>query len=262
MRVDLGNHVAVVTGAGAGIGRAIARTLAANGAIVAVNDISETGAATAHEIVAAGGRAEFFQCDVADREGVDRMAASVLSKYGKIDILVNNAGVGARPEHRTPIHEFSHEEWLRLIDIDLNGFFYCCRAVSPDMVERRSGSIISIASVVGVVPLRRQIGYAAAKAGVINASRAAALELGPYGVRVNAIAPGSTLTAGTRGLFYNPANKDLSDSLISHIPLGRPGTPEDIANAALFLAAPESAYITGTVIVVDGGWTAGFARDW
>jgi len=130
------------------------------------------------------------------------------------------------------------------------------------MVRQRSGSIINIASIAGLVPLRRQIGYAAAKAGVINTSRAAALELGPFGVRVNAIAPGSTLTAGTKELFYNARNKDMADSLLSHIPLGRAGDPQDIANAALFLAAPESSYITGTVIVVDGGWTAGFTRDW
>jgi 3-oxoacyl-[acyl-carrier protein] reductase len=149
-----------------------------------------------------------------------------------------------------------------LINVDLNSIFYCCRAVSPRMVERRSGCIINIASIVGLVPIRRQIAYAAAKAGVVNVSRAAALELGPYGIRVNAIAPGSTLTAGTEAIFYNPEKKALADSLISHIPLSRPGTPDDIANAALFLAAPESAYITGTVIVVDGGWTAGFARDW
>jgi len=130
------------------------------------------------------------------------------------------------------------------------------------MVERRSGVIINIASIVGVVPIRRQIAYAAAKAGVVNFSRAAALELGSFGIRVNAVAPGSTLTAATETIFYNPEKRALADSLISHIPLGRPGTPEDIANAVLFLAAPESSYITGTVITVDGGWTAGFARDW
>jgi NAD(P)-dependent dehydrogenase (short-subunit alcohol dehydrogenase family) len=130
------------------------------------------------------------------------------------------------------------------------------------MVERRGGSIINIASIAGLIPLRRQIAYTAAKAGVVNMSRAAALELGPYGIRVNAIAPGSTLTPITEAAFYNPVNQKLADSIISHIPLGRPGKPDDIANAALFLAAPESSYITGTVIVVDGGWTAGYARDW
>ena len=262
MKVDLEGRVSIVTGAGAGIGKAIAKTFAANGAIVVVNDIASTGEATAQEIIADGGKAAFLQCDIADRAGVDSMVADVYRRFGKIDILVNNAGCGAKPEHRRPIHEFDHDEWQRLIDIDLTGMFYCCRAVSPGMVERRSGIIINIASIVGLVPVRRQIAYAAAKAGVVNLSRAAALELGQYGIRVNAVAPGSTLTAGTEAIFYNPEKKALADSLISHIPLGRVGTPQDIANATLFLAAPEASYITGTVIVVDGGWTAGFARDW
>ena len=262
MRVNLSDYAALVTGAGAGIGKAIARTLAANGATVIVNDMADSGEVTAQEICAAGGMASFIRCDVSDRMAVERMIAEVHGEFGRIDVLVNNAGCGAKPEHRLPIQEFDHEEWQRLINVDLNSTFYCCRAVSPRMVERRSGCIINIASIVGLVPIRRQIAYAAAKAGVVNMSRAAALELGPYGIRVNAIAPGSTLTAGTEAIFYNPETKALADSLISHIPLGRPGTPDDIANAALFLAAPESAYVTGTVIVVDGGWTAGFARDW
>jgi 3-oxoacyl-[acyl-carrier protein] reductase len=262
MRVNLSDYAALVTGAGAGIGKAIARTLAANGATVVVNDVADSGEVTAQEIRAVGGKASFIRCDVSDRMAVERMIAEVHGEFGKIDVLVNNAGCGAKPEHRLPIQEFDHEEWQRLINVDLNSIFYCCRAVSPRMVERRSGCIINIASIVGLVPIRRQIAYAAAKAGVVNVSRAAALELGPYGIRVNAIAPGSTLTAGTEAIFYNPEKKALADSLISHIPLGRPGTPDDIANAALFLAAPESGYITGTVIVVDGGWTAGFARDW
>jgi NAD(P)-dependent dehydrogenase (short-subunit alcohol dehydrogenase family) len=262
IHVNLADQVALVTGSGAGIGRAIANALAANGATVVVNDINPTGEETVQEIHAAGGKATFLQCDVSDREGVERMVVEVERTYGKIDILVNNAGVGAQPGQRVPIHEFTHDEWHRLVNIDLNGLFYCMRAVSPGMVQRRSGVIINIASIVGVVPLRRQIGYAAAKAGVINTSKAAALELGPFGIRVNAIAPGSVLTHGTRTIFYNPEQQKLADSLLSHVPLGRAAVPEDIANAALFLAAPESSYITGTVIVVDGGWTCGYARDW
>jgi 3-oxoacyl-[acyl-carrier protein] reductase len=262
MKADLSNHVALVTGAGSGIGQAIALTLAANGAITVVNDIAETGDATAQQIRAAGGESHFLRGDVSDRTQVDRMVGEAQARFGKIDILVNNAGSGAKSEHRLPVHEFDYGEWERLIKVDLNSIFYCCRAVSPGMVTRRYGSIINIASIVGIVPLRQQIGYAAAKAGVINTSKAAALELGPYGIRVNAIAPGSTLTPGTRAYFYNAENQARADSIISHIPLGRPGTPEDMANAALFLAAPESSYVTGTVIVVDGGWTAGFARDW
>jgi NAD(P)-dependent dehydrogenase (short-subunit alcohol dehydrogenase family) len=262
MKTDLSNHVALVTGAGSGIGKAIARTLAINGATVIVNDVAETGDATAREIRESGGESSFIQCDVSHRSAVEQMIREACNRYGKIDILVNNAGCGAKLEERLPIDQFAHEEWQRLVNVDLNSVFYCCRAVSPGMVERRSGNIINIASIAGLIPLRRQIAYTAAKAGVVNMSRAAALELGPYGIRVNAIAPGSTLTPVTEAAFYNPVNQKLAESIISHIPLGRPGKPEDIANAALFLAAPESSYITGTVIVVDGGWTAGYARDW
>ena len=114
----------------------------------------------------------------------------------------------------------------------------------------------------GVVPIRLQDAYAAAKAAVIHFTRSISLELAPYAIRANAIAPGSILTDGTRALFYNPEKQQMAESLLSHIPLARPGTPEEIANAALFLASPDSSYMTGAVMVVDGGWTAGFAREW
>jgi 3-oxoacyl-[acyl-carrier protein] reductase len=262
MKVDLTGTVALVTGAGSGIGQAIAKLFAANGAAVIANDVTEQGGATVAAIEAAGGTALFHRCDVSQPAEVERMVTAAVARFGRIDTLVNNAGVGARPDRRRPVHEFDPDEWRRLIDVNLSSAFSCCRAVTPAMVERRAGVIINIASVVGQVPLRNQIAYAAAKAGVINFSRAAALELGPFGIRVNAIAPGSTLTAATAPLFYNPDKQDLAQSLLSHVPLGRPGTADDIAYGALFLAAPEASYITGTVLTIDGGWTAGFARDW
>lgn len=262
MQVDLQDKVALVTGAGAGIGRAIALALASNGAHVVVNDYEPSGEGTAKEVRAMGRESVFLRADISRREEVEEMVRGAGSKFSGIDILVNNAGVGTSPQHRKPVHEFAESEWDRVLNIDLNGLFYCTRAVTAGMVARRAGVVINIASVLGIVPMRLQIPYAAAKAAVINFSRAAALELAPHGIRVNAIAPGSTLTRATRELFYNPDNKTVADSLLSHIPLGRPGTPEEIANAALFLAAPDASYITGTVITVDGGWTAGFARDW
>ena len=262
MRVDLAGKVALVTGAGAGIGKAIALAMARNGAAVVVNDINDTGARTAEEIRQLGRESLFLRGDVSNRAEVDRMAAEAEQQLGRIDILVNNAGIGTAAEHRRPIHEFDEGEWHRILNVDLHSLYYCCRAVSPGMVARRAGNIINIASVMGLVPVRLQIPYAAAKAAVINFSRSAALELAPFGIRVNAIAPGSTLTEGTRSLFYNPEKKQLAESLLSHIPLGRPATPEEIAPAALFLASPDASYITGTVLTVDGGWTAGFARDW
>jgi NAD(P)-dependent dehydrogenase (short-subunit alcohol dehydrogenase family) len=130
------------------------------------------------------------------------------------------------------------------------------------MVQRRRGTIVNIGSVLGIVPIRLQCAYSAAKAGMLNFTRSHALEVGSYGIRVNGVAPGSILTDGTKTLFYNEEAQRLSDSLISHIPLGKPGEGKDIANAVVFLASDDASYITGHVLVVDGGWTAGFAREW
>ncbi len=262
MRVDLKNKVAVVTGAGAGIGKAIAGALAANGAAVVVNDLEGNGGSTAEDICRSGGSAVFVAGDVSRRADVDALAAAAEQRFGCIDILVNNAGVNTPGHLRRNIHEYDDDEWRRVLSVDLDGLYHCCRAISPGMVKRGSGNIINIASVMGVVPIRLQLAYASAKAAVINFTRSIALELAPYGIRANVIAPGSILTDATRALFYNSEKQQMAESLLSHIPLGRPGTPQEIANAALFLASEDSAYSTGSVMVVDGGWTAGFAREW
>jgi NAD(P)-dependent dehydrogenase (short-subunit alcohol dehydrogenase family) len=261
MQVDLNRRVALVTGAGSGIGEAIALTFAANGAAVAVNDIIPSGEKTVEAIRKQGGKAAFFLADVADVSAVQDMVAAVERELGPIDIHVNNAGVNLGRE-RYPVHEFPDSDWHRIIRVDLDGVFYCSRAVAAYMVKRKKGAIINIGSVLGVVPIRLQSAFAAAKAGVLHFTRSQALELGPYQIRVNGIAPGSILTPGTQSLFYNPDSKKLADSLLSHIPLGRPGEPQDVANAALFLASDDAKYVTGHVMVVDGGWTAGFAREW
>lgn len=260
IRVDLADRVALVTGAARGIGRSIARELASNGATVAVNDISD-GEQTCHEILSAGGSAQFFQADISHIQQVEDMVKRVEQTMGNIDILVNNAGINVGKD-RQPVHRFSTEDWDRIINIDLNGTFYCSRSVSARMVERGKGTIVNISSAFGVVPARLQCAYTAAKAGVINFTRSHALEVGSLGIRVNAIAPGSILTEGTRSLFYNETNRARAESLISHIPLGRPGETEDIAHAAVFLVSDAAGYITGHVLMVDGGWTAGFSRDW
>jgi 3-oxoacyl-[acyl-carrier protein] reductase len=261
MRVDLGGRLALITGAGQGIGKTMALAFAENGAAIAVNDIDSDGEATAREIRSRGGKAQFFQADVGNREAVDEMVAKVEKEFAAIDILVNNAGINLGPD-RHPVHEFLDDDWHRIIRVDLDGVFYCSRAVSALMVKRNKGVIINIGSVMGVVPIRMQSAFAAAKAGMLNFTRSHALEVGKFGVRVNGIAPGSVLTQGTEALFYNPAKRELAESLLSHIPLGRPGEPKDIAPAALFLASDDASYVTGTVLIVDGGWTAGFARDW
>jgi NAD(P)-dependent dehydrogenase (short-subunit alcohol dehydrogenase family) len=260
MKVDLNNRVALVTGAAGAIGRAIALALAENGATVAVNDLNNP-AGTCREILQLSGRAKSYQCDISDAAAVELMVAAVESELGPVDILVNNAGVNVG-KNRAPLHDFEDDEWHRIVRVDLDGVFYCSRAVSKRMLKWRRGSVINIASVFGIVPARMQCAFAAAKAGTINLTRSQALELGRDGIRVNAIAPGSILTEGTRSLFYNAENKQKSESLLSHIPLGRPGDTSDVAAAVLYLASDDAKYVTGHVLVVDGGWTAGFSRDW
>jgi NAD(P)-dependent dehydrogenase (short-subunit alcohol dehydrogenase family) len=260
MQVDLQGRVAVVTGAARGIGQSIALALAKNGAVVAVMDLLD-GEETCRDIHANGGQARYYQADVSDAASVQASVQNVERDLGPIAILVNNAGVNVGKD-RSPLHEFADSDWHRIIKVDLDGVFYCSRAVSAGMVHRRGGTIINISSVLGVVPARLQCAFTAAKAGVINLTRSHALEVGQYGIRVNAIAPGSILTEGTKSVFYSPETRQKADSLLSHIPLGRPGDTEDIAQAALYLASDDAKYVTGHTLVVDGGWTAGYSRDW
>lgn len=259
MRVDLLGKIALVTGAGRGIGRAIADSLAANGASVVYSDIDIESAQ------AAAGKAEdafALRLDVGDPSEVERGVAATLERYGRLDILVNNAGINTL-HHRVNIDQFPLDEWDRIVRVDLTGLFLMSRAAAVPMIAQGSGRIINIASIVGLVPLRLQSAFVAAKGGVVNLTRSMALELGPQGVLVNGIAPGSILTEGTRQLFYGEDGKfrERAAALLAHIPVGRPGTPEEIAHAALFLAAPESSYINGHILTVDGGWTAGYARE-
>lgn len=259
MKVDLSGKVALVTGAARGIGKAIADSLAANGATVVYSD---TDLKTAEESAATSPGARAVKMDVADQAQVDAVIAEIARDCGHLDVLVNNAGVNTFA-HRVPIDRFPPEEWERLVRVDLTGLYLVSKAVAGVMRSQRSGRIINIASVVGLVPLRLQCAFAAAKAGVINLTRAMALELGADGITANAVAPGSILTQGTEKLFYgeNGQFKDSVQRLLAHIPVGRPGTVEEVAHAVLFLAAPEASYVNGAVLTVDGGWTAGYARD-
>jgi NAD(P)-dependent dehydrogenase (short-subunit alcohol dehydrogenase family) len=262
MQVDLSGKRALITGAARGIGRAIACAMASNGAGIVINDLAGSDASVVDEIAAMGRQAVFLPADISRPEEVNGLIAAAEKQFGGIDILVNNAGLNTPGPERRRIDEYDPAEWHRVLGVDLHGLFYCCRAATPGMVARKSGVIINISSVMGIVPSRLQSAFVSAKAAAANFTRSMALELGPYGIRVNAIAPGSTLTVGTRALFYNEENKALAESLLSHIPLGRPAEPEEIANAALFLAAPEASYVTGVVLPVDGGWTAGYTREW
>jgi 3-oxoacyl-[acyl-carrier protein] reductase len=165
--------------------------------------------------------------------------------------------------HRVTFDEFPRDEWDRILAVDLTGLFEVGKAAAQLMRRQGSGRIINIASIAGLVPLRLQCAYVAAKAGVVNLTRAMAIELGPHGILANAIAPGSILTDGTRRLFYaeDGSFHAHAQRMLDHVPLGRPGLPEEIAVAALFLADPENTYTNGHILTVDGGWTAGYTRD-
>jgi NAD(P)-dependent dehydrogenase (short-subunit alcohol dehydrogenase family) len=259
MKCDLTGKVSLVTGAARGIGRAIADRLAANGSRVVYTDLdpAATEAAAAHAAGAIG-----LRMDVTSATEIEAVIGRVVAEFGRLDILVNNAGVNTLA-HRVTIDQFPREEWDRLLGVDLTGVYEVSRVAARVMRSQRAGRIINVASIVGLVPLRLQCAFVAAKAGVVNLTRAMALELGPHGVLVNGIAPGSTLTEGTKQLFYGEGGKfrDHVQRMLDHVPLGRPATTDEIAVAALFLADPENSYMNGHILTVDGGWTAGYARD-
>jgi NAD(P)-dependent dehydrogenase (short-subunit alcohol dehydrogenase family) len=259
MKCDLTGKVSLVTGAARGIGQAIANRLAANGSIVYYTDLSAEDAQAA---AAATPNGRGLRLDVTDPTGIAAGVQQVVDEAGRLDILVNNAGVNTLA-HRVTIDEFPREEWDRILAVDLTGLYEMSRAAAGVMRQQRSGRIINIASIAGLVPLRLQCAFVAAKAGVVNLTKAMALELAPDGILVNGIAPGSTLTDGTRKLFYGDDGlfRESVRRMLDHIPLGRPATVDEVAVAALFLADPENSYMNGHIVVVDGGWTAGYSRD-
>lgn len=237
---------ALVTGASRGIGRAIALKLASAGYTVAINYAGSHDAAAAvkSEIEAAGGKAILLQGDVSKPEDVDRIFKSVKEQFGALDVLVNNAGIN----RDALLIRMKEENWDAVISTDLKSDFLTIKAAAMMMMRKKKGSIINISSVVGVTGNAGQANYAAAKAGVIGLTKACAKELAPRHIRVNAVAPGFIETAMTDGI-----PEKLRDAMIASIPLGRMGQPEDVAKAVCFLASEEASYITGQVLVVDGG---------
>lgn len=243
---NLKGKVALVTGAGRGIGRAIAKALAKEGAAVIVNyGGNETSAQeTVDSIMADGGSAEKYKCDVSDFAAVGEMIQYVVGKYKKLDILVNNAGI----TKDGLMMKMSEEDFDSVLSVNLKGTFNCIRNVSRQMLKQRSGRIINMSSVVGLAGNAGQVNYAASKAGVIGVTKSAAKELASRGITVNAIAPGYIDTDMTSVL-----SDSVKETVLSAIPLGRMGAVEDIAETAVFLASDKASYITGQVISVDGG---------
>lgn len=260
MQVDLSGKTAIVTGAGGVIGRAIAVAFARNGANVVLTGRSRAPLEVAQtEIREIGGKCSIIQCDISDKKQIEALVESTVQEYGKIDILVNNAGINGGAEDRKNFWEYNDELWDKVITTDLSGVYYLSKPVAKRMVEQGSGCIINVASITGIVPLRLQCAYAAAKAGVVHLTKAMALELGDKGVRVNAIAPGSVVTGQLKEVFYN--DKARAEAMLSHIPMHRTGEAEEQAAMACFLASDDASYVTGSVNPVDGGWICGFSRD-
>ena len=243
MNFDLDGKVAMVTGGGRGIGRAIASELACGlGARVAVLDRDYEHALEVAAEIKCG--ATGFRVDVSDWAAIEACVAAVERDLGPIEVLVNNAGI----TRDNLLARLSEEQWDTVMDVNLKGAYLTMKAVTRGMMKRRSGRIINIASVVGLVGNKGQSNYAASKAGLIGLTKAVAKELAPRNVRVNAVAPGFIETDMTAGL-----SAEARAALSTQIALGRLGTPQDVASAVAFLASDAAAYITGQVIVVDGG---------
>ena len=242
--LDLAGKIAVVTGASRGIGRAIAHTLAARGAVVVAAARGENSAATVTEIREAGRQADVGSVDVTDAASVDALVAGVLARHQRIDILVNNAGI----TRDQLMLRMKRDDWDQVLSTNLTAAFTCVQAVLKPMIKQRGGRIISISSVVGQMGNAGQVNYAASKAGLIGFSKALAREVASRNITVNVVTPGLIDTDMTKAIT-DKAQADWA----SAIPLGRLGTVEEVAAAVCFLASDEAAYITGHVLAVNGG---------
>jgi len=246
MIVDLKCKVAIVTGAGRGIGKGIALALARAGADAVVTDISDEIFEVGKQIEALKSKALPIKCDVSQVKEADEVKSKVLKEFEKVDILVNNAGIYPQK----PFLEITNEDWNKVLHVNLDGVFHCTKAVLPTMVQRKYGKIVNIASIAGVVVgFNNLVHYSASKAAVAGFTKSLALEVAPFGINVNAVAPGP-IDIGSMQV-----DEVMNAQLIKAIPVGRMGKPADIANLVVFLVGGESSFITGQTIVCDGGYT-------
>ena len=239
-------RVAIVTGAARGIGAAIAQRLAADGACVAVADLDEAAARATAERITAGGRNAFpLKLDVADPASSREAVKAVVEREGRLDVLVNNAGIAGRA---APVAEYPEDEWRRVLSIDLDGVFYCCKAAVPQMVAQGSGRIVNVASISGKEGNPNMSAYSTAKAGVIGFTKALGKELATSGVLVNCVTPAVIATE-----ILTQLTDDAVKYMVSKIPMGRTGAPEEVAALVAWLASEECSFSTGAVFDISGG---------
>lgn len=249
----LKDRAAIITGSMGGLGRVYALALAKEGAKVVINDVNQKGIdETVEEIKALGRKCMGIIADISDKVQVDSMVKKVVEKWGRIDILVNNAGGALRTPAR--FEDVTEKDWDKVMDVNLKGAFFCCKAVLPYMIRQGGGRIINISALAGrTTASLAGIQYTSAKAGLGGLTRHLAKEMGKYGIHVNAVAPGITLSGSRVEGLWKAKSEEEKRRVLASIPLGRLGKGEDIASVVVFLASDEASYITGTTIDVNGG---------